>query len=184
MTPAAPPRSNAALWAGVALVSAIAITALGIAVVRSIRVDEKHEARRTRANEAEDDESEPDLEGEIMKGVVKSLGSMGKCPPLSPSVAAFSVQGLTLEQLLARFVGAGYQCVTHNDFGRFGNFMLKKGAEVVTVHYGPKQLVMAKDLPQTRSLTDANGNVFVLQAATDREAAAAGEIAAGRPPSK
>lgn len=188
---AAPARSNTALWVVIAVLSSITIAAVGIAAVRFTGAsgDEKREARKTsKATASEDDEGrDPDfenLEGEIFKGVVKSLGSMGKCPPLSPKVAAFSVQGLTIEQVLARFIGAGYQCVAHNDLGRFGNFTLTQGTRSITVHYGPKALVMARDQPSTRSLTDANGNIIVLQAATQAEADAAGEVAAGRAPAR
>ena len=187
----APGRRSTALWVAVAVLMSITIAAVGIAAVRMSGASSEREREARRASKAtagEDDESgDPDfdnLEGEIMKGVVKSLGSMGKCPPLSAKVAAFSVQGLTIEQLLARFVGAGYQCVAHNDLGRFGNFTLTQGSRAVTVHYGPKTLVMVKDQPHTRSLADPNGNVIVLLAASDAEAAAAGEVAVGRAPAK
>jgi len=182
---AAPPRTNSGLWVAIALLSSVTIAAAGVAAYRyaTASSDPPRESRRSKASEDEGGSDPTDnLEGEIMKGVVKSLGSMGKCPPLLPKVASFSVQGLTLEQLVARFVGAGYQCVAHNDFGRFGNLMLTHGTRSVTVHYGPKSLVMVNGQPNTRSLTDANGNIFVLQAATDAEAAAAGELAAGRAP--
>ena len=68
--------------------------------------------------------------------------------------------------------------------GRFGSFMLTRGTHAVTVHYGPQSLVTVRGQPNTRSLVDPNGNTFVLQAATDAEAAAAGDLAAGKAPVK
>jgi len=180
------PKSKAALWVVLTVLVSIGVAVAGVAMFARHQSSESQREAKSRAKaataEQEAEEADPfdQLESEIMKGVVKSLGNMGKCPPLTPKVAAFAVQRLTIEQVLARFISAGYQCVAHNDLGNFGTFMLMRGTRSVTIHYGPSKLVMAKNQANTRSLSDTNGNVIVLQASSDSEAQAAGDLAAGK----
>ena len=180
---AARPRTNTALWVVIALLSSITIAAIGIAAVRfsSSSTVDKREAKRAKASASEEDENggpDPTKQGEIMKGVVKSIAASA-LPRIQPRAGRFGNKG-SLSTAARRFVARL-------------PMRLQRSRKFVTsaVRYGARSgalrtrgFVLTKDQPSTRSLMDSNGNTFVLQAATDAEAAAAGELAAGRATAK